>query len=653
MLPPVVAPRATTDPAGSVDPALADPALQRAISAFQAGELAAAQEALTPHLARHADSWTGLSLAAVVAARTHRQAEAETIWLRLLTRAPQWVEGRVNLGLLLRGQGRLAEAERTLRLALDHDAAHASAWHNLGLVLSDLQRSDEALQAYAQARRLQPQDAQTPFCIGVLWQQRLDFARAVAAYREALALDPRHAGAGGNLVFCLQYLPEVDAATRLDEARRFGQALSQGVAVQRAALAGARAVTGAGAVGTAGAGAGADAVAPAPAEAGRWPAERRRGAPRSAQRPLRVGLVSGDLRAHPVGFFLLPLLEGLDAPDLVVHAYDNHGGGGTDAVARRLRARCADWQQVDTWSDATLARRIDADGIDILIDLAGHSALNRLGVFALRAAPLQIGWLGWFATTGLPEMDIVLGDPVCVPSGEEAQFTERIERLPRTRLCFSAPDDAPAVSPPPCLSRPDFTFGSYQELAKINDAVLALWARVLQAVPQARLRIQSARIAQAAVREAFIARALRAGLPAARLDLHGPMDRGAYLASHAEVDVLLDTFPYPGGTTTCEALWMGVPTLTLARPGMLGRQGEGLMTAAGLPRWVARDEDDYVAKAVRCASPAAPVRQGLAELRAGLRDHLPRTPLFDGRRHARDWARTLHRLWSAARDDAP
>ncbi|MFM2403451.1 MAG: hypothetical protein RL223_1331 [Pseudomonadota bacterium] len=623
-------PPPTAAPAPRHDPATADPALQQAIAAFHAGELAAAQAALAPHLARHVDSWTGLSLAAVLAARTHREAEAEAIWLGLLRRAPDWVEGQVNLGLLYRGLQRPAQAEACLRQALRRAPEHAGAWHNLGLALADLQRFDEALQAHDTAARLQAGDPQPVFARGVLWQKRLDFDRAVDAYRQALARDPGHPGAHNNLVFCLQYLPRTDADTRLKEARGAGQALAAATARAMAAEAPGRAAAPAvarpaGTTTTA-------TTAPAPAPA------------ISPDGPLRIGFVSGDLRAHPVGFFLLSLFEHLAAPDLPLYAYANHGGP-PDAVTQRLRARCAGWQTVDTWSDAALARRIAEDRIDILIDLAGHSALNRLGVFARRAAPLQIGWLGWFATTGLPQMDAVLADAQCVPPGEERWFSERVVRLAGSRLCFSAPDDAPPPSPLPCLTRPHFTFGSYQELAKINDEVLALWARVLQAVPHARLRLQSARLAQADVREAFIARALRAGLPAARLELHGPMDRAAYLASHAEVDVLLDTFPYPGGTTTCEALWMGVPTLTLATPGMLGRQGEGLMKAAQLPRWVARDADDYVAKAVRCASPRPGVRAGLAELRAGLRDHLPGTALFDGARHADDWARTLRALW--------
>lgn len=577
-------------------------ALETAIASYARRELHAAEEALDTHLRLAPHSWTGLCLKAVLAAETHREAEAEALWLQLVQRDPAYVDGHVNLGLMYRRTGRLDDAEKHLRLALEAQADHRGAHHNLGLVLMDRGRYDEAQAAFEYVCRVAPQDPQPHFCLGVLWQNRLDFDRACAAYREALRLHPSLPGALNNLLFCLQYLPSCPPEVRLSEARTVGAAMSAGVTPRS-----------------------------------RWPGTS------DASRPLRVGFVSGDLRAHPVGFFLLPLLESLDASDLSLQAYSNFAT--EDTVSDRLRARCAAWHRVDTWSDDALAKRIADDGIDVLIDLAGHSALNRLPVFARKPAPVQVSWLGYFATTGLPAMDWVLADPVCVPKTEAGAFTERIAHLPVTRLCFSPPESAPEVSPLPAASRPQFTFGSSQDLSKINDEVLALWAQVLAACPHAVLRIQSARVQQDDPRERFIRRALAAGLPAGRLSLHGSVPRDEYLASHADVDVILDTFPYPGGTTTCEALWMGVPTLTLARPGMLGRQGEGLLTAAGLPDWIARTPEAYVAKAVRCASPDPRVRAGLAELRAGLRAHLVTTPLFDGKRFARDWARVIREIW--------
>ena len=596
-------PTAGASRTGSTSPdANAARTLQTAVARFRSRELDAAMEALDTHLRLVPDSWTGLCLKAVLAAETHREAEAEVLWLQLVQRDPSYVDGHVNLGLMYRRTGRLDDAEKHLRLALKAQPDHRGAHHNLGLVLMDRGGYDEAQAEFEFVCRVAPQDPQPHFCLGVLWQNRLDFDRACEAYREALRLHPSHPGALNNLLFCLQYLASCPSEVRLSEARTVGAAMSAGVS----------------------------------------PRTRWRGA-FDASRPLRVGLVSGDLRAHPVGFFLLPLVESLDAPDISLHAYSNFAT--EDTVSDRLRARCATWHRVDTWSDDALAQRIADDGIDILIDLAGHSALNRLPVFARKPAPVLVSWLGYFATTGLPAMDWVLADPVCVPTAETGLFTERIAHLPVTRLCFSPPDGSPAVSPPPAASRPQFTFGSFQDLAKINDEVLALWAKVLAACPHAVLRIQSARVRDEDPRERFIRRALSAGLPAGRLSLHGPVSRDEYLASHADVDVILDTFPYPGGTTTCEALWMGVPTLTLARPGMLARQGEGLLTAAGLQDWIARSPEAYLTKAIRCASPDPRVRAGLAELRAGLRAHLVTTPLFDGARFARDWARVIREIW--------
>jgi protein O-GlcNAc transferase len=583
--------------------------LERAVDLFRRRDLHAADQALDQHLARAPQSWTGLCLKAILAAETHREVQAEQIWLQLVERNPAYAEGHTNLGLMYKRMGRVDEAEAHLRKALSLSPDLSGAHHNLGMVLMDRDRMDDALAAFERALELEPNAAQTRFNIGVLWQGRMQFDRACAAYRETLRLAPSHQGAMNNLVFCLQYLPDCAPETRLAVARELGQTLCASV-TQRSA----------------------------------WNVTFE------PSRRLRVGFVSGDLRTHPVGYFLETLFRGLGETSLEFHAYSNHPTD--DELSARLRARFAGWHHVDTWNDEALEARIVADGIDVLIDLAGHSALNRLPLFARRPAPVQMSWLGYFATTGLPTMDWVLADPVCVPPGEEKWFVEKVERLPHTRLCFAPPANAPQVSPLPAATAEHFTFGCFQDLAKINDEVLALWAQVLAACPHAILRLQSAPLTRPEPRERFVKRLLDAGISAAQLRLFGSVARESYFASYGEVDVVLDTFPYPGGTTTCEALWMGVPTLTLAQPGMLGRQGEGLLAAVGLTDWVARSKDQYLTKAIRAASPDPRVRKGLAELRAGLRDHLVTTPVFDARRFAMDWESAIRRIWNRRCNDA-
>jgi predicted O-linked N-acetylglucosamine transferase (SPINDLY family) len=314
-----------------------------------------------------------------------------------------------------------------------------------------------------------------------------------------------------------------------------------------------------------------------------------------------------------------------------------------DALSQRLRAGVAGWHCLAGLSDGEAARRIRDDGIHVLLDLSGHTARNRLAVFAWRPAPVQASWLGYFATTGVEQMDYVLADTTGVPPGMHGQFTERIWYLPDTRLCFTPPHTDLPVAPLPALHRGQVTFGCFQALAKVNDDVLSLWSRVLSECSGSRLRLQAASLADERTARALLERLRDHGIDPARVELAGAMSRDDYLAAHAEVDLLLDTFPYPGGTTTCEALWMGVPTVTLAGGSMLARQGASLLCAAGLADWVAQTPDEYVALACAKAGDTG----HLARTRAGLRRHVAASPLLDAARFSRHLEDALWGMWRA------
>jgi protein O-GlcNAc transferase len=292
-------------------------------------------------------------------------------------------------------------------------------------------------------------------------------------------------------------------------------------------------------------------------------------------------------------------------------------------------------------SDEAAARLIHADGVHVLIDMSGHTGYNRLPVFAWKPAPVQVSWLGYFATTGVAEIDYLLADQVGVPEARQAQFTESLWYLPDTRLCFTAPAADLAVAPLPALANGRITFGCFQNLTKVNEGVLELWGKVMAALPDATLRLQCKQFSEPALVAQLQQRLQRHGIDPARVATHGSAQRAAYLAAHAEVDMILDTFPYPGGTTTCEALWMGVPTLTLAGDSLLARQGASLLSAAGLAQWVANSQEEYVAKAVAFASDLPE----LAALRAGLREQVLASPLFDAPRFARHFEEALWGMW--------
>ncbi|ROH93290.1 FkbM family methyltransferase [Stagnimonas aquatica] len=356
---------------------------------------------------------------------------------------------------------------------------------------------------------------------------------------------------------------------------------------------------------------------------------------RAPERRLRIGLVSADLWSHPVGFFLAPLLESAAARRADWFVYHNRAPQ-PDATTERLRARVTHWQDVADWPDERLARQIRQDGIDVLVDLSGYSAFHRLAAFAARPAPLQLSWLGYHGTTGLPFIDGVVADWHCVPAGEERFFTEPLLRLPHTRLCFTPPTDAPAVATAPVLRQGAVTFGCFQQGIKLGPQVLAAWARIAAALPQARWVLVSGDTESGdSDRDRLRRRCAEAGFAPAHLEIHGRRPMAEYLAAYAGVDLMLDTFPYPGGTTTAEALWMGVPTLTLSTPGMLGRQGEQIMKASGMPEWVTYSVDEYVARAVEAGRGAA--NAAWTALRPALRERLVTTPFFDGERFGRDW----------------
>jgi predicted O-linked N-acetylglucosamine transferase (SPINDLY family) len=594
-------------PSSASTPAACQALLEEAVSDYQKGEWAQAERRTDVVLAQTGVPLnyrlSALNLKATLAARTHRLALAVELYQDLLREQPGHVEALANLGLSLQKLQRHEEAVVHLRQAIVLRPGHANSHLNLGLTYQSLGRDQEAKASYQAALALEPGHLQANFNLAKWWQDAFDFEEASRAYQATLALEPLHADSLANLIFVqhYRYPPDEDAHQAL--LRRCAQ------------------------------------VYPTAPE---WP--RR---PDQAQ-VLRVGLVSADMRQHPVGYFLRDVLLALASTavasgELRLLAYANDPT--SDELTESIRPVFEAWHTVDLWTDERLAAQIRSDGVDILVDLSGRTAGNRLPVFAAKPAPLQVSWLGYFASTGLPHMDAILADPVCVPEGEESLYVEQVVRLPHTRLCMSPPVGAPDPSAPPVLSNGFITFGCYQTLPKINPGVLAAWAHILAACPQARLRLQAQQFSDAGQLTRFGERLRAAGIDAARVDLLPPVSRAQYLASYSQVDILLDTFPYPGGTTTAEALWMGVPTLTLAMPGMLGRQGQAMLCSLGLHDWVTQNEAEYMAQAVAWGQGGDQVAVRLQSLRQQMRSQAVSSPLFDAQRFARDWWAAMQDLW--------
>ena len=353
---------------------------------------------------------------------------------------------------------------------------------------------------------------------------------------------------------------------------------------------------------------------------------------------LRVGLVSADLKSHPVGFFLEGILSAVNASRIELMAFGPKPAA--DPLSKRLERYLSSWEPLPP-SDFEAAKRIHSRAPHVLIDLSGHAAGNRLPVFAYRPAPVQVSWLGYFGTTGLSQIDYVLADPISVPEAGEGEFIERVWWLPETRLCFTPPSEAPTAGPPPCLVNGHLTFGYFGNYSKVNRNVLQLWSEVLTAVSTSHLLLKGA-IFEDLETQRELARFFDGqGVNLSRLRFEGFSSRENYLTSYAQVDVMLDTFPFPGGTTTAEALWMGVPVLTLRGSDMLSRQDESLLSNAGLTKFIANSTAQYVEKAVALSHS----QQVLAELRADLRERIKSTPLYDARRFARHWEAALWGMW--------
>jgi protein O-GlcNAc transferase len=342
-------------------------------------------------------------------------------------------------------------------------------------------------------------------------------------------------------------------------------------------------------------------------------------------RPLRLGLVSGDLRNHPVGFFLQDVLERIDQKKIELIIYSN--SESVDNLTLHFKATVKEWNNIKSVNDEELAKKIYLDKIDILMDLGGHTALNRLSVFPWRAAPIQASWLGFWASTGLDCIDYFLCDDGFKRRLPQQYFSERLISLGPIRYCLSEPDNASTrlTSSLPALLNGFVTFGSFQTLGKISIATLDVWGRVLNSVPNSRLRLQNRQFAHPSARK-FIQDHLQIrGIELTRVDIFGGEGRSKYLESYSKIDIVIDTFPFPGGTTTIEALWAGVPTVTMSGATLLQKQGETIMQCAGLDSWVARNDDEFVTKAICHSLDLA----ALARLRSELRERVLKSPLFD------------------------
>ena len=521
---------------------------------------------------------------------------AEAYCKKVIDIEPNAPEALLILGRIYVDTGQPQRAIDVSRQAVSLRQNSAEVHFALGNILSSQHFFAEAADSYRRALQLRPNyfDASNNLASTLLSMGNNE--EALAMYQAIVKDDPEHAVGLQNIAFCLSFDPSCTPTEYLAIARKFGVVAS----------AKAKPFTS-------------------------WIQKPLN------DRPLKVGLVSGDLRLHPVGLFLESVLTYFDIEKIEIHAFSNLTT--FDALQVSLKSRVNKWVSIAGIPDEAAAKLIHDSELDLLLDLSGHTGAGRCALFAWRAAPVQAAWLGYWASTGVTEIDYVLSDRHSVLPEHQDHFSEKVWYMADTRLCFTPPSAIYKIVPGPCpaVRLGHVTFGCFQSIRKLNKNVFALWLRIHQRLPSALFRVQAGGLDNVEIRTELLKRMTDAGLPNECVSLHGSMPGLAYLKAHDEVDIILDTFPFPGGTTTCEALWMSVPTVTFAGDTMVSRQGVSLLTYAGLADWIANTEDEYVDIAVKKASD---IKQ-LGRLRAVLRQQVFESALFNAPRFASNLEDTL------------
>jgi protein O-GlcNAc transferase len=571
----------------------------------------------------------------VVYGETGKVAQAVACYQRALQLRPELAEAHNNLGNVLMDAGKVDEALACYRRAVQLKPKFARAHNNLGNALRQQAKPDEAATCYQRALQINPDYADARNNLGNAYRDAGKLSEALACYRRALELQPDFAEAHNNLGNVLKDAGEVNEALtcyrralqlKPDFAKAHSNVLMMHQYRARMTL---------------------SELAAEHAEYGRLRAEPFRASwvphanDRDPRRRLRLGFVSADFGRHPVGFFLIRALENLDQAQCEVVCYRDRAI--SDDVAFRFQAAATEWRDIGGLRDEVVAEKIRADRIDILFDLAGHTASNRLLVFARKPAPVQITWIGYEGTTGLEAIDYIVADRHTIPPGQEQWYRERVLRMPDCYVCYDPPETAPAVAPLPAANSDRICFGSFNNLAKITPQVVEVWAKVLLRIPGSRIVFKYRGLDSPRICRRYLDLFTACGIDPSRVELRPPSSYLDYLATYGEVDIALDPFPFGGGITTCDALWMGVPVITCVGETFASRHALSYLASVGLTEMIATTTEGYVELAVSLAGDLP----RLSELRAGLRERMAASPLCDGKRFAANLMVVLRDAWRA------
>jgi protein O-GlcNAc transferase len=533
--------------------------------------------------------------------------EAATCYRHVLQLKPDLAEVHNNLGSVRKHQGKLDEALMCFRRALQLKPDFAEAHNNLGVFFQEAGKLDEAAECYRRALQLKPDSVDVHNNLGSVLREQGKMDEALMCYQRALQLKPDFAWMHSNVLMMHQYRPGVTLSELAEAHAAYARQHAEPLRTT-------------------------------------WKPHANE---RDPLRRLRLGFLSPDFGRHPVGFFLIQAVENLDRSqcqtvcycDLIVR----------DDLAQRFQAAATDWRDTGGWSDNRLAEQIQTDRIDILFDLTGHTARNRLLVFARRPAPVQITWIGYEGTTGLEAIDYILADRYTIPPAQERWYKERILRMPDGYVCYDPPQTAPEVAPLPAAKNGFLRFGSFNFLGKITPQVVEVWAKVLGRVPGSRIMLKYRGLGEEAVCRRYLGLFTAVGVDPSRVELTPRSSYAEYLSAYHEVDIALDPFPFGGGITTCDALWMGVPVIICPGETFASRHSLSHLCNIGLTETIATTLEEYVELAVSLANDLP----RLSRLRAGLRERMAASALCDGKRFAANLILVLREAWREWRRKEP
>ena len=573
--------------------------IEELINLYKSGKLDDAKTKTENYLKNFPKAFALYNVLGAVIGNQGKLEEAVNYHLKAVEINPSYAEGYNNLGAALQKLNRLDEAVVNYQRALRLKPNFAEAYNNLAITLKCLNNFDEALINCKKAIELKPDYVEAYDNLGIVLKKLGKLEESIESYKKAIKIDPSYYEAYSDYLFNLLYLIKYDHQHYTMVAKKFRHNLKK-------------------------------------IEDNLCISYQYNKDPKK----LKIGFVSGDFKQHPVGFFLLDMLKHLKNKNLELVAYSNFFK--KDNLSVELKSHFTNWREIENKNDVEVINQIRKDGIHILFDLSGHSAKNRLPIFINKPAPIQVSWVGYAASTGIPEIDYIIGDPYVMPPESKDQFVEKILCLPNIWCCLTKPDiKIEKIETIPALKNGFITFGCFNNFDKLNEKVINYWAKILNVVPDSKLIIKNAMFKHKHLKKKIRYLFKKNNINMHKLILEEESPRKELLESYNKIDIALDPFPYSGGTTSFEAIWMGVPVLTKKGSTFVSRTTESINRNSGMSDWIANDENEYVSKAIQFSKNL----KQLSEIKKKLRQTSYNSPLFNSSLFAEQFKDNIWQIW--------